>query len=305
MTSKPHSAQWCDLPPGDFHLCHFFETPKAGEFAERLLNLQLTLLATMNEEGDSPEKACIIANIMRSSEWNASTASPPPPMPVPAVLPQSESPPRGPSPFQPPTPQVLFVVLTLPPPSPENFPKTSTPYFSKILKSHCERADLVLNTGSYWLFGVITHGTAGLATASNSGPSEPSQQPVPESAHSCRDSNAFPLILSATNEPVDSKTATQELLVELATGPEPQVLSTKLPHAQCGRLHGASLTAFCPLQVHPPPPPHSPPAAAAAVSADEPPLDAAAAAAPPVEVQPPDTNPSSVSQLSCKLSSGV
>uniref|UniRef100_A0A5K3FW00 Extensin-like n=1 Tax=Mesocestoides corti TaxID=53468 RepID=A0A5K3FW00_MESCO len=224
MTSKPHSAQWCDLPPGDFHLCHFFETPKAGEFAERLLNLQLTLLATMNEEGDSPEKACIIANIMRSSEWNASTASPPPPMPVPAVLPQSESPPRGPSPFQPPTPQ----------------------------------------------------------------PSEPSQQPVP-----------------ATNEPVDSKTATQELLVELATGPEPQVLSTKLPHAQCGRLHGASLTAFCPLQVHPPPPPHSPPAAAAAVSADEPPLDAAAAAAPPVEVQPPDTNPSSVSQLSCKLSSGV
>nr|CDS27332.2 DCC interacting protein 13 beta [Hymenolepis microstoma] len=75
MTSEPHSAQWIDLTSGGLYICHFFETSNPAEFAERVLNLQLVRLAALNEEGESPEKARIMENIMRSSEWSSSSAA--------------------------------------------------------------------------------------------------------------------------------------------------------------------------------------------------------------------------------------
>ncbi|VUZ54240.1 unnamed protein product [Hymenolepis diminuta] len=73
ITSEPHSAQWIDLTSGGLHICHLFETSNPAEFAERVLNLQLVRLAALNEEGESPEKARIMENILRSSEWNSSS----------------------------------------------------------------------------------------------------------------------------------------------------------------------------------------------------------------------------------------
>lgn len=74
MTSEPHSAQWVDLTSGGLYICHFFDTSNPAEFAERVLNLQLVRLVALNEEGESPEKARIMENIMHSSEWSSSSA---------------------------------------------------------------------------------------------------------------------------------------------------------------------------------------------------------------------------------------
>ncbi|VDK50458.1 unnamed protein product [Taenia asiatica] len=56
LTPDLKSPQQGDPVSGDLQLCHFFETANPAEFAEQILNLQLTRLAALNEGGDSPEK---------------------------------------------------------------------------------------------------------------------------------------------------------------------------------------------------------------------------------------------------------
>nr|CDS15300.1 DCC interacting protein 13 beta [Echinococcus granulosus] len=71
LTLESESPQRSDPIAGDLHLCYFFETANPAEFAERVLNLQLTRLAALNEEGDSPEKDTIMENITSFSDWNS------------------------------------------------------------------------------------------------------------------------------------------------------------------------------------------------------------------------------------------
>ncbi|KAM3188359.1 hypothetical protein ACTXT7_000480 [Hymenolepis weldensis] len=63
----------CVLLPMSKQKPPIFRSNLNRPFAERVLNLQLVRLAALNEEGESPEKARIMENILRSSEWNSSS----------------------------------------------------------------------------------------------------------------------------------------------------------------------------------------------------------------------------------------
>ncbi|VDM31194.1 unnamed protein product [Hydatigera taeniaeformis] len=71
LTPDSKAPQQSDQISGDMLLCHFFEATNPAEFAERILNLQLTRLAALNEGGDSPEKTIIMENITSFSDWNS------------------------------------------------------------------------------------------------------------------------------------------------------------------------------------------------------------------------------------------